>query len=233
MVNKIAILGDFNPVFQTLHKLNDSTRDIQKYLKTEIQFDWIPTDLFNSKVVFEQNKYKGLWIAPGSPYKDMNNVLKAIKYARQNEIPTLGNCGGFQHMIIEFAINVCGIKNAAHEEVTPDSPELLIKKLACSLIGEQEQLKILNQNSRLYDILQTKNLTAKYFCSFGLNERYLDILNSNGLSLTSISEDGNYRSFEITSHPFFIGTLFQPALTSTKENPDPLIIAFVKTALKN
>ena len=86
MINKIAILGDFNPERTTLHALNDSTRDIQKYLNTEIQFDWIATDIFNSKVVFENQNYKGLWVAPGSPYKDMENVLRAIEYTRKNYI---------------------------------------------------------------------------------------------------------------------------------------------------
>jgi len=232
MTNKIAILGDFNPVHYTLHSLNDSTRAVQKYLKKEIQFDWIPTDIFDSQIVFEKQNYKALWVVPGSPYRDMNNVLSAIEYSRKNNVPTLGNCGGFQHMVIEFAKNVCGIKNADHEETNPDSKDLVIKKLVCSLKGEQEELKVIVKESILYKTLNKEKLTGKYYCSYGLNEKYIDVLKENGMIFTSKSEDGNYRSFEITNHSFFVGTLFQPALTSTENEPDPIIVEFVKRALK-
>jgi len=232
MISKIAILGDFNPIYETHHRLNDSTRDVQSILKKEIQFDWIATDTFNCKVVFESKNYKGLWIAPGSPYKDMNNSLDAIKYVRQNKIPTFGNCGGFQHMLIEFAKNECGIENADHEETNPDSSEILIKRLACSLKGEQEKLSIISEPSILNKVYGGTNLIGKYYCSYGLNENYIEPLRSNGIFFTSKSEDGNYRSFEIDNHPFFVGTLFQPALTSTKNNSNPMIIEFIKQSIK-
>jgi len=51
------------------------------------------------------------------------------------------------------------------------------------------------------------------------------------MKFTSISEDGEYRSFEINSHPFFIGALFQPALTSTREESNPMIIEFIKNCM--
>lgn len=231
-MDKIAILGDFNPIYETHHKLNESIRDIQKFLGKEIQFDWISTDIFNCKVVFEKQKYIGLWIAPGSPYKDMENVLNTIKYTRENHIPTFGNCGGFQHMVIEFAKNVCHIKNADNEETNPESAEILIKRLSCSLKGTQELLNITDEESILYKAYQRKSMIGKYFCSYGLNHKYHEILESNGMKFTSISEDKHYRSIEIDNHPFFIGTLFQPALTSTREESNPMIIEFVKRSLK-
>lgn len=232
MSDKIAILGDFNPVHATLHALNDSTRQVQHFLNQEIQFDWISTDIFDTKTVFEKNNYKGLWIAPGSPYRDMNNVLHAIKYTRENNIPTFGNCGGFQHMIIEFAKNVCGIEQADHEETNPGSPDLLIRKLACSLKGEQETLDLINRDSFLYSAIKSEKILGKYYCSYGVNEKYAETLAKHGLTFTSKSEDGNYRSFEVKDHPFFVGTLFQPALTSTRENPNLIIAEFIKQALK-
>ena len=232
MINKIAILGDFNPVYETHHKLNESVRDLTKLLGTEMQFDWIATDIFNCQVVFEKQKYTGLWIAPGSPYKDMENALNTITYTREHKIPTLGNCGGFQHMVIEFAKNVCDIKNADHEETNPDSAENLIERLSCSLKGTQEHLEIIDEDSILYRAYKTKSLIGKYFCSYGLNNKYLEILQSKGMKFTSKSEDGHYRSFEIDSHPFFMGTLFQPALTSTSTDSNPIIIEFINRCLE-
>lgn len=231
MIKKIAVMGDFNPLYSTHHSLNDSIRNITKLIDKEIQFDWISTDLFNSKTLFK-DLYCGLWIAPGSPYKSMENVLNTITYVRENKIPTLGNCGGFQHMIIEFARNVCGIKNADHEETNPVADDLLITKLSCSLVEQQEELKITDTDSLLYNIIKHTDLLGKYFCSYGINTKYVNTLKSHGLALTAKSEDGQTRAIEIKSHPFFIGTLFQPALTSTRKEPNPIILEFVKKSIE-
>lgn len=233
MISKIAILGDFNPAHPTLQALNDSTRQTQKHFQLEIQFDWISTDIFNTDVVFEKHDYKGLWIAPGSPYRDMENVINTIQYSRTNNIPTLGNCGGFQHMIIEFARNVCGIQDADHQETNPGAYELLISELSCSLKGQQEQLKIIDKTTSLYKAFGQDELLGRYYCSYGLNEKYVPLLEENGMTFTSISEDGNYRSFEIKQHPFFVGTLFQPALTSSENQLNPIIAEFIKRSIGN
>lgn len=230
MLKRIAILGDFNPVHTTHHALNDSIRQSRNYFDQELQFDWISTDIFNFKTAFMQ-QYCGLWIAPGSPYKDMKNVLDTISYVRVNNIPTFGNCGGFQHMIIEFARNVCGIINADHEETNPGSTEILISKLSCSLVEQQELLTITDKDSILFKIVQKETLTGKYFCNYGLNNQYLEVLKSNGFKATTVSTDGQIRAFEINNHPFFLGTLFQPALTSSNTEPNPLIIEFVRQSI--
>jgi CTP synthase (UTP-ammonia lyase) len=163
----------------------------------------------------------------------MQNVLDSIRYVREKKIPALGNCGGFQHMIIEFARNVCGITLADHEETNPGSPDLLIEKLSCSLVEQQEELTVVDKNSLLFDIIQKEKLVGKYFCSYGLNNSYVDQLQSKGLIPTALSKDGQVRAFEISDHPFFIGTLFQPALTSTVDDPNPIIIAFVKKCIQH
>lgn len=230
MVFKIAILGDFNPAYSTHHALNDSIRQLKNLFQEETQFDWISSDTMNFKAAFH-NMYCGLWIAPGSPYKDMDNVLNTITYTRENNIPTFGNCGGFQHMIIEFARKVCGITNAGHEETDPNSSDLLISKLSCSLVEQEEELKIIDTNSILFDTIKEESLLGRYFCSYGINSKYINTLELNGLKLTAMSEDGQVRAFEINSHPFFVGTLFQPALTSTFDEPNPLIVKFVKHSI--
>jgi CTP synthase (UTP-ammonia lyase) len=225
---RIAILGDFNPVYSTHHALNESIRQVCDHLGTFVQCDWISTDVFDTKVVFDKGLYQSLWIAPGSPYKDFYNVLEVIRYCRINNIPVLGNCGGFQHMIIEFARNVCGIKSADHEETNSEASDLVIHKLACSLAGLEENLTITNKTSLLFQILKKEKFPARYFCSYGLNEKYSKILADHGLTFTSLSDEGHFRSFELTSHSFFMGTLFQPALVSSHEEPNPVLLEFFR-----
>lgn len=231
MTNRIAILGDFNPVYQTHHALNDSIRQSVRQFDQDIQFDWIDTNTFNFKTAFDK-LYSGLWIAPGSPYKNAQNVIDAIAYTRQNDIPTFGNCGGFQHMIIEFARNVCGVSAADHEETNPDAKDLVITKLSCSLIEKEEELSIVDTSSILYKIIEKDKLVGKYYCSYGVNEKYVENLKVNGLKLTAFSLDQQVRAFELKTHPFFLGTLFQPALTSSKDFPNPIIIEFIRKCLQ-
>ena len=135
-------------------------------------------------------------------------------------------------MIIEFARNVCGIILADHEETNPGSPDLLISKLSCSLVQQQEEVIIADKDSLLSKIVQQERLPGKYFCSYGLNNSYVDVLESKGLTITARSVDGAARAFEIAGHIFFVGTLFQPALSSTEEQPDPIISAFVQQCIQ-
>ena len=71
--------------------------------------------------------FDGFWFSPGSPYKNANNVLSAIQYARKNWVPALGTCAGFQHMVIEFARNVLGLYSADSEENDTECADAVIK----------------------------------------------------------------------------------------------------------
>ncbi|MEP6646302.1 MAG: gamma-glutamyl-gamma-aminobutyrate hydrolase family protein [Saprospiraceae bacterium] len=226
-IRNIVILGDFNPAYYTHLAVNETTRNLSNRVNNEVQFEWVGTDQFD----FEKelpHKYSGLWISSGSPYKDMDNVLNTIRYARENKIPTFGNCGGYQHMLIEYARNVCGLINADSEETNPESKDLIISKLSCSLVGEKEEISITSP-SLLFSLVGKKNLTGKYHCNYTLNPKYIPILQNRGLKMTATNPDGEIRAFEIPSHPFFIGTLFQPALTSTANEPNPILTGFVST----
>ncbi|MEN7551642.1 gamma-glutamyl-gamma-aminobutyrate hydrolase family protein [Rapidithrix thailandica] len=228
----IAILGDHNPNHSTHQALDDSIKQVVKLFEEDLRFDWVSTDTFEAKSAFN-HQYAGLWIAPGSPYKNTHNVLDAIRYAREHNIPVFGNCGGFQHMLLEFARNVCGIANADHEEINPDASDLLISKLNCSLVEQEEELTLVNTNSILFDTIRKEKLTGRYYCNYGLNCQYQATLKTQGLKITALSDDGQVRAFEVEQHPFFLGTLFQPALTSTYEEPNPLIYAFVRKVIQN
>jgi CTP synthase (UTP-ammonia lyase) len=227
MTPRIAILGDFHPAYSTHLALNESVKHCNSILENAVICDWIATDEFIPEVVFDRS-YSGLWIAPGSPYRSMEKVLEAIRYSRTRNIPTFGNCGGFQHMLIEIARNSCGISNADHAETNPDAEELVIAKLSCALVGQEEEISIRGTDTMLFEILKTEKLIGKYFCSYGVNEKYSDEFTKAGCRFTAFSPDGNIRAFELTSHPFFLGTLFQPALNSSMKQPDPLITAFFR-----
>ena len=71
----------------------------------------------------------------------MERTLAAIRYAREQGVPCFGTCGGFQHMLIEYARNVLGFQDAQHAEYDPYASNLFITQLACSLAGRTMQLR--------------------------------------------------------------------------------------------
>lgn len=224
---RIAIVGDFNPAKHTHLALNEAVEHVQKKLKQyEIETIWIASEAITPLVL---SSFNGIWIAPGSPYKNDDAVYDIIQWARENDFPILGTCGGFQYMVVEYARNVIGIKDADHEESTPQSTALVIAKLSCSLKGQQENVIIQDHNSWLYRVLSRERITGFFNCSYGVNPAYQKKINAYPFVFTAFSESGEVRALELKGHRFYNGTLFQPPLESTPDQPNPLLLDFFKT----
>ena len=158
----------------------------------------------------------------------MEGVLKMIEYARTNNIPTLGTCGGFQHMVIEFARNVLNIQDAEHAETNPYASRLVINPLSCSLRGQTLQIDIIDKSSKVYGILNTDSITEEYYCNFGLNPEYQQQIHNAGFNIVGSDTHKEARILELNDHPFYIATLFVPQHTSRAEKPHPLLVALIK-----
>jgi CTP synthase (UTP-ammonia lyase) len=172
------------------------------------------------------SEFTGLWIGPGSPYKSMDGALSAIHFARQNGIPLLGTCGGFQHIILEYARNVLNFADAEHEESAPQAQRLFISRLACSLVGRTMAIT-LAPDSKLAGIYGRTSVHEQYLCNFGVNPLYVEMLHSGPLAVVGSDAEGLIRAVELPGHPFFVGTLFMPQLSSSPSQPHPVVSAFV------
>src|ERR1051325_1941191 len=116
MKKSIAVIGEYNPAFHPHVATNLAIRHSALKLAIDIDAEWVSTDDIDA-FVFEQ--FSGIWVAPGSPYKNLDKTLWAIREARENHVPCLGTCGGCQHIIIEYARNVLGFQDAQHAEYDP------------------------------------------------------------------------------------------------------------------
>src|SRR6185312_7470624 len=134
---RIAILGEFTATSKSHLATNAAIQHSRDALGIAIEGDWVST-VNISPPLFEH--YSGIWVAPGSPYKNLDLALWAIQHARENGIPCLGTCGGFQHMILEYARHVLHFKDAQHAEYDPYASDLFISRLACSLAGREMKL---------------------------------------------------------------------------------------------
>src|SRR5262245_54630002 len=127
---RIGIIGDFKADNPTHVATNSGIQHAAEALGEPILATWLPTDQPH-----DFGQFQGLLCSPGSPYRRLDGVLVGIKYARENNIPFMGTCGGFQHLAIEYARNVMGIAEASHAESDPYASCLFITPLSCSLVG--------------------------------------------------------------------------------------------------
>ncbi len=228
-ITKIGIIGEFNPGKKSHIALNNSL----EWLKNDLsfKFEWIDTIKIERNSSMTLNGLSGIWSASGSPFKSLDGVIKAIEYARANNIPHLGTCGGFQHTILEYARNVLGIKEAQHEEYDKDATILFIKQLTCSLAGKTMSITI-KRGSKTFKCYNNEKTTEDYYCNFGINPEFKNQLEESDLFISGVDQDGEIRIVEIPTNDFFIATLFVPHTKSTKEKPHPIIKEFVKACIK-
>jgi len=177
----------------------------------------------------ELEAYDGLLIAPGSPYRSQQGALAAIEHARLHDVPLLGTCGGFQHVVLEFARNVLGFADADHAEYDPYASRLFVTPLSCSVAGQTMTVQI-KHGTRAAAAYASGTATEQYYCNFGLNPSYLDTIVQAGLQVSGTDQDGEPRILELPDRNFFVATLFVPQTSSTPSSPHPLIAALVTAA---
>lgn len=194
----------------------------------------------------ELKKYDGIIVPGGFGTRGVEGKLLAVEFARKNKIPYLGLCYGMQMMVIEYARNVLGLKDANTREVNPKSKNIVIDVM-------ESQKEILKNNSyggsmRLgeYKAILKKGSIAESSYGKGevierhrhryeVNPLFIKEIESKGLVFSGRSPDGNLMEIaELpkSEHPFFLGTQFHPEFLAHPLNPHPLFTAFIKACKK-
>ena len=221
---KIGLIGDLDESVPAHRAIPIALDLAAKSLDAAINAEWIPTDAIESEEKLLE--YHGLWCVPASPYRSMDGAICAIRYAREEGRPFLGTCGGFQHAVIEYARNVLGWRDAEHAEMTPDAELLVIAPLQCALVEETGLVRFV-AGSRLLAAYGTDLSTEGYRCSYGLNPAFQSSLVEGPLKVAARDSDGAVRGLELTDHPFFVLTLFQPERLALRGLLPPIVAAFV------
>lgn len=226
----IGIIGDRNPSFEPHRATGEALRHAADHLGWSVDVEWLPTDAL-AAAPERIDAFDGLICAPGSPYRSLDGALGAVRRARQAGRPLLGTCGGFQHVVLEYARNVLGITDAAHAEYDPYASNLFVDVLACSLAGRTMGVQ-LTPGSRVADAYGGLTTREKYYCDFGLTPQAATALTAGGLPITGVDQDGEPRVVELPDHPFFVATLFVPQTSSTADRPHPLLVALLRGAAR-
>jgi CTP synthase (UTP-ammonia lyase) len=222
----VAIIGDFDPDNPTHLATNRGIEHAAAALDVQLEAVWLAT-----AEPHDLGRFQGFLCSPGSPYRSQEGALAAIRYARERNIPFIGTCGGFQHLILEYARNVLGVLDAAHAETDSTATRLFITRLRCSLVGKAMEVSLLpeSQAASLYGASRSEE---NYYCNFGLNPQHRSDLEAAGLAVTGTDQDGEVRIMELRSHPFFLGTLFVPQARSAPGSPHPLMLGFCRAVTR-
>ena len=214
----IGIVGDRDPGNKT-HLMTEAALG---HVPGPVPFEWVPTDQIAADPGARLRAFTALLVAPGSPYVSMEGALAAIRHAREHRVPLLGTCGGFQHIVVEFARNVLGIPDADHAETNPGAPRLAITPLTCSLAGQHHPVRLC-AGSMAAELYGVGEAVEPFYCNFGLNPEFRPLLEARGLVVSGLGTDGEVRVLELRGHPFFFGTLYVPQARSRPEAPHPLV----------
>ncbi len=163
-----------------------------------------------------------------SPYKNAQGAFTAIRYARENGVPFLGTCGGFQHALIEYARNVMGWDDAAHAE-TDSAGRMVVTPLACSLVEQTGTIE-LRHNTLIARAYGKDAIDEGYHCNYGVSPAFAAELDKTDLRVTGWDEEGEVRAVELITHPFFVATLFQHERAALSGRPAPLVHALLRIA---
>lgn len=226
---RILLVGDYDDSIIAHGAIPRALALAAAKASAEVSYRWLPTEQITSSDSLPQTNANGIWCVPGSPYKSMDGALTAIRFARENKIPFLGTCGGFQHALIEYARNALNISDADHTESNSTATTPLISKLSCSLVNKSETIRIYPQ-TRLAKIYDSLKATEPYQCNYGFNAGYKDRFQTGPLRFSAFNDELDVRAFELDDHPFFIGTLFQPERSAASGRAHPIITAFVSAA---
>ncbi|HAU5429901.1 CTP synthase [Cronobacter malonaticus] len=232
---RIALVGDYNSATVAHQAIPLAIDDAAAVLELTADYDWLPTKDIKSPE--DLVGYDAIWVVPGSPYENENGAFIAIRYARENAIPFLGTCGGFQHAVIEYARNVLGWRDANHGEtaqggrlvIAPLSCSLVIAPLSCSLVEQTGEIE-LRPHTLIARAYGREEIAEAYRCNFGVAPEFVDALSKEALKITGWDSEGDVRAVELTTHPFFVATLFQHERGALEGRPVPLVREFLRAA---
>jgi len=229
-------------------KLNDAYKSIYESIKhagiankIKVKVEKIDTEEIDSKILEEiKNNAHAIIVPGGFGGRGIEGKIEIIKIARENNIPFLGICLGMQCMTIEFARNVCNLKDANSEEFNFEAQH----KVIC-LMEQQKKIKNLGGTMRLgsfscnleketkaYNIYKSELIFERHRHRYEFNNDYREIFQKNGLVISGINKELDLvEIIEWKDHPYGIGVQFHPEFKSKPFSPHPLFFNLVKEAV--
>ena len=237
---KIGLIGKYIELQDAYKSIDESLLVASVYNDRKLDLELFQSEKINESNVAELlTGLDGILIAPGSGMRGVEGKLTAIKYAREHDVPCLGICLGMQCMVIEFARNVLGLKDANSTEMDMKTPynviDLMDEQKNVTTMGSAMRLGtydcVLQKDSKIHEAYGEKHIQERHRHRYEFNDAYKARLEDAGMKCTGENPDTQLiESIEIPSLKWFIGVQFHPEYNSTVLKPNPLFLSFIKAA---
>ncbi|QQR72348.1 MAG: CTP synthase [Holophagales bacterium] len=210
---------------------NDCRVELVYLNAEEIEVGTWPRELF---------EVDALLVPIGFGSRGTEGKIRAIRYAREHKVPFFGICLGMQCLTIEYARNVCGLKEATSTEFDPEAATPVIYKLR-DLLGVEEMggtMRLgaypcrLKEGTLARRIYGAPEIRERHRHRYEVNQKFLQLLVDHGLVVSGMSPDGKFvEMVELSDHPWFLGCQFHPEYRSKPWDPHPLFVSYIGAAL--
>lgn len=247
---KIALIGKYVSYGNAEHKdvyisVIEAVKHASAKVNANPEIVQIDSQLIEKNGAKVLKKFDGVIVPGGFGKTGIEGKIKAIEFTRKNNLPFLGLCLGMQLAVVEFARNVCGMKNANSTEfdsktpypvidILPEQKELLKKKRYGATMRLGAWKAKLKKGSRVWKIYGRKSVVSeRHRHRYEVNPKYVKTLEKHGLIFSGKSIEGNLMEFlELPNHVFFVATQAHPEFKSKPLSPHPLFVEFVKSCCK-
>jgi len=241
----IAVTGKYTAVRDAYASIIKAGEHCGVHLGVNVNFKWIDTTAVDPGSVSKRlADCHGIIVPGGFGVRGTEGKIECIRYARENKVPYLGLCLGFQMAVIEFARNVCGMADANSTEFDKTCPNPVI-----DILPEQKKIEGLGGNMRLGGkeiVLKPGTMAAELFNNaanirlrfrhrYEVDPRFIAMLEEHGMIFSGKHpKQPIMQILELSrdTHPFFVGTQAHPELTSRPLRPSPLFMGLCKAAMK-
>jgi len=239
----IGITGKYTSVRDSYASIINALEHAGIALGSDVGIKWIDTtDITDANAAEHLAEVDGIIVPGGFGSRGAEGKIACAHYARENDLPYLGLCLGFQMAVIEFARHVCKLKGAGSQEFDPKCEVRVI-----DILPEQKKIEGLGGNMRLggrdveikpdtmaWDLFgQKSTVRMRFRHRYEVDPEYIETLEKNGLVFSGKAPDQPIMQIlELPDHPFFMGTQAHPCLTSRPLRPNPMFVGLVAAATK-
>jgi CTP synthase len=237
----IGLVGKYVELHDAYLSVAEALRHAGFYQDADIDIKWIDSEtITEASAETVLGSLDGIIVPGGFGKRGIEGMITAARYARENRLPYFGICLGMQVAVIEFARNVAKIENAHSGEFAQNVP-----KVIDYLPDQSDQTDkggtlrlgaypcVLQENTVIKSAYGKADISERHRHRYEFNNKYREILQNNGLTLSGLSPDGSLvETVELSDREFYIGVQYHPEFKSRPNKPHPLFSAFIRAALR-
>jgi CTP synthase len=252
---RIAMVGKYVDLTESYKSLSEALTHAGMHTESKVEIDYVDSEKMDPETVQSLKSFDAILVPGGFGVRGVEGKIKAIEFARVNHIPYMGICLGMQLAVIEYARNVCGIKEANSSEFNPDSPDCVVG-LITEWLDREGKIERRTTESDLGGTMRLgsqrcpviagtlahriygDNVNERHRHRYEVNNHYVPQIEAAGMIVSARTPEEHLTEIielpqaGANAHPWFVGVQFHPEFTSTPRAGHPLFKSFIEAAIE-